>query len=81
MKLGVNTALFQQIHMAAAFNDDAVFHHHDFISLLNCRQTVRDNQRGTVFLKFIQRRLNSAFRFGIQRGRRFIKDQNGAVTQ
>lgn len=50
MKLGVNTTLFKQVRMAAAFNDHAIFHHHDFVSLFDGRQTVRDNQRGTVFL-------------------------------
>ena len=32
-------------------------------------------------MQFVQRRLNSAFRFGIQCGRRFIQNQDWAVTQ
>ena len=40
-----------------------------------------NNQRGTVFLQLIQRRLNGTLRLGIQRRGGFIKDQDRAVTQ
>ncbi len=65
----------------SALHDPPVFNHHDFISLLNGRQTVSDNQLGTVFLQLIQRRLNGTLRLGIQRRGGFIKDQDRAVTQ
>ncbi len=81
MKLGVNAAVFQQISMASAFNNDTVLNHDDFVSLLDSRQTVRNHQRGTVLLQLIQGRLNSAFRFRIQRGGRFVQNQNWAIAQ
>ena len=74
MKLGVNAAVFQQISMASAFNNDPILNHDDFISLLDSRQTVRNHQRGAVLLQLIQRRLNRAFRFRIQRRGRFVQD-------
>jgi hypothetical protein len=65
----------------SALDDPAIFHHHNFIGLLDGGQTVGNHQRGAVFLQLIQRRLNRAFRLGIQRRCRFIQDQDRAVTQ
>lgn len=73
MKLSVNAAVFQQISMASSFNNDPILNHDDFISLLDSRQTVRNHQRGAVLLQLIQRRLNRAFRFRIQRRGRFVQ--------
>ncbi len=67
--------------MSAALNDNTVFDYNDLIRLFDGGETVRNHQRGTVFLQLIQRGLNRTFRFGIQRGRSFIKDQNRAVAQ
>lgn len=60
MQLSVNALMFKQIGMAAAFNDLAIFHYHNFVSLLNRRETVSNNQRSAVFLQLVQRRLNGA---------------------
>lgn len=81
MQLGVHALMLQQVMVRSALHDPPVFNHHDFISLLNGRQTVSDNQRGTVFLQLIQRRLNGTLGLGIQRRGGFIKDQDRAVTQ
>ena len=81
MQLGVHALMLQQIVVRSAFHDPPIFNHHNFISLLNGRQTVGDNQRGAVFLQLIQRCLNGSLGLGIQRRGGFIKDQDRAVTQ
>lgn len=79
MQLGVHALMLQQVMVRSALHDPPVFNHHDFISLLNGRQTVSDNQRGTVFLQLIQRRLNGTLGLGIQRRGGFIRIRIGLL--
>ena len=65
MKLGVNAAVFQQISMASAFNNDPILNHDDFISLLDSRQIERYcylNTQDAQFLEDVIHRLGLSLR-------------------
>ena len=67
--------------MRAALHDASLIEHADFIGILNCGKPVGDNQRGSALGQIVKRPLNSGLGHGIQRGSRFVQNQDGWIFQ
>ncbi len=70
-----------KLGMAAALDDLAVIQHQDFVGIHHRGKPVRDDQRGAVPGDLAQRALDFAFGAGVQRGRRFVQQQDRRVLQ
>src|SRR3546814_971649 len=53
----------------------------DAVGALDRRQPLRDHQRGAALHELVERRLDHALGFGIERRSRFVKDQDRRVLQ
>ncbi|MMZ68205.1 hypothetical protein D1872_308590 [compost metagenome] len=67
--------------MGAAFDQLALIHDQDHVSLLDGRQAVGDDQRGTAFHHMIQRCLDMPLGLGIQDRSCFIENQQRSVLE
>lgn len=70
----VMPALVDQLAMRADFDDFALFKDEDAVRADDCGQSVRDDERGPAFQKLVDRELDRAFGFGVDRGGRFVQD-------
>ena len=67
--------------MRASFDDPALVHHHDPVSLAHGRQSVGDDQRGAAGHQPVQRILHQPFAFGIERAGCLIQQQDRRIAQ
>ena len=67
--------------MRALFDDASAVEHDDTIGGFDGRQAVRDDDGGPSFHQRVERGLHVALRFGVERRRRFVEDQDGRILQ
>ena len=65
--------------MVASLDDVAVLEHHDRLTVLNGRKTVRDNEYGTVLHQGIHTSLYDGLGTGIDRRGRLIEDHDRRI--
>jgi hypothetical protein len=75
----VAPAATQQVVMAAALDDLAGLHHKDRVGVHDRMQAMGDHDRGAVLAEVLDRFLNLPFRFRIERGGRFIEQDDRRV--
>jgi hypothetical protein len=78
---GIETVLPQQLGMAAGSNYAALFHDDDPVGPEHCRQAMCDHNCSTAGRQCGECALHSMLRFGIERARRLIKQQDRRVAQ
>src|SRR6266540_4051379 len=66
--------------MLSGFDDLSFSEHINHVSLANCCQPVRDDDRGLVFHQTLQRFEYKLFRRGVQAGGRLVQQQNRSVV-
>ena len=67
--------------MSSFFLDTILGKHQDPLGILDRRETVGDNERGTVFCQILERILDHALAFVVQRRGRLVEDQDRRVLQ
>src|SRR5574344_416803 len=67
--------------MASSFNNISVVHNNNFIGLLYGGKTMGNNKRGTAFQQGVECLLHGMFRFSIESGRSFIKNEQGGIFE
>ena len=81
MQPAVDTPGQDQIGMAALFGQAGLVHHNDTVGALDGGETVGDDQGGAAPGQFEQALLDRPLGFGVERGSRFVQDQNRRVLQ
>src|SRR5678816_3205423 len=81
VKLSVEAVPLNQLQVRAYLRDASGFHHDDAISILDRRQTMRDDERRAVAHQTLERFLDDALRFGIERRCRLIQHENRCILQ
>ena len=67
--------------MRAGFDDVSAVDHEDAIGLLDRRQSMCDDERRAVVHQLIERPLDDALGFGVQRRRRFVENQDRRILE
>jgi len=67
--------------MRALFDNASFIHHNDAVTGQYRREPVGDDQRGAVFHQALKCRLHQFLTFGIERGRRFVKQEKRCIAQ
>ena len=73
VQFAVEARLFEQSRMGADIHDAAMSHHDDAIRIENRREAMRNGDDGAPVSQALERRLDHAFRFGIERRCRLIQ--------
>ena len=60
--------------MRAALDDPALVNNQNLVGVSNRRQSMRDDQRGALFHRLIQRPLHGGLALGVEVGGRFVQD-------
>src|SRR5258706_554480 len=71
----------QQVVVTAALDDAPLRQHHDEISVLHRGQAVGDDEHGAMLHEALDRLLHQALRFGVERTRRFVEDEERWIAQ
>ena len=79
IQAAVGSVLGQQFLVRALFGNPLFSDDDDPIGMLDGRQTVRDDEWRTALRPVIQRFLDDSPGLGIQRGRRFIQNQDPRI--
>ena len=74
-ELGVRAAAGEKVRVTAFFDKPAGVEHEDAVGNRG-RQPMRDGDHGASPGEFLQRPADGRFGLRIQRGRRFVQDQN-----
>src|SRR5438105_1299490 len=77
----VHALLFHQPEVITQLDDRAFVHDDDQIGVAHGREPVRDDEGGAVFEYLIEILLNGALRFGIERGGRFVEDEDARFLE
>ena len=81
IQLGISAILLQQCLVSSLFDDIAVAHIQDQISICNRRQSVGDDKAGSVFHQGFHRFSYLDFRPGVHAGRRFVQDDDRRIAE
>src|SRR5690606_37741791 len=81
MQPAVDAIVLDQLGVATLFGDAILSDYDNAVGILDGRQAVRDDERRAPLRQFQQRLLNRRFGLGIQRGRRFVENQDGGVLE
>src|SRR5437660_8203873 len=81
VQAAVETVRDEQVVMTAALDDPAFGQHQDEIRMLDRREPVRDDEDGAVRHQPVDGLLHQPLRFGIQRARRLVENQNRRIAQ
>jgi hypothetical protein len=71
----------QQLGVRAALDDAALVHHQDDVGALDGGQAVGDHQRGAAAHDAVERGLDVALGFGVERRGGFVEDEDRRVLQ
>jgi hypothetical protein len=77
----VKSAGCGELLMRALFDNASFIHHNYAVTGQYRREPVRDDQRGALFHQALKRRLHQFLTFGIERGRRFVKQEKRRIAQ
>ena len=75
----VEPFLFDELIVRADFNNLAVLHNHDAVSVDNRRKPVGDNESCTSCEQAVERLLNVSFALRIQGACGFVEQNNGCI--
>ena len=78
---GIAPAGGDELLMRALLDDAAVLNDHDAVAGFDGREPVRNDKAGAALAQHAQRLLDAALRFRVERGGRFIQNQNRRVFQ
>jgi len=78
---GVVPAPREQLHVRSGFDDAAFFEHDDIVGMLHSRQPVRDYEHRALAHQPLERVLDQAFGFAVERAGGFIEDQYRCVFE
>lgn len=67
--------------MRTGFGDPLICDIHDTVAILYRRQPVRNDERGASLQQLVQALLEQALRLGVDRGGRFVQDQDPRIGQ
>src|SRR3954447_9655197 len=81
VKLAVDAATGEQLVMRSALDDDAAIEHHDLVRTTDRREPMGDHERGAALHQTFQRALYEPLRFGVERGRGLIEDENRRIFE
>lgn len=70
-----------QFVMCTPFHNLAFVHHAYHVGILDCRQSVSDDNRCAVLHKSVQSFLHKAFAFGIECRSRFVKNKYRRILE
>src|SRR5262249_18426657 len=71
----------EQVAVAAVLDDPALGQHHDEMGVLHRGEPVRDHEHRAVRHQAVDRLLDQALRFGIERAGRLVEDEDGRIAQ
>src|SRR5262249_15479610 len=81
VELAVLAAAREQLLVGPALHDPSVREHDDLVGAPDRRQAVRDDDARAVDHEAVERFLDEALGLGVERGRRFVEDEDGRVLE
>src|SRR2546428_3866699 len=81
VQAAVETVRGQQMVVTAALHDPAFGQHHDEVRMLHRREPMRDHEYGAMRHQPFDGLLPQPLRFGVERARRFVENQNRGIAQ
>ena len=80
-QLPIPPALHHQLMMRPTLHHNPLINHIDHIRLLDRTQPMRHRDRGSALRRRIQRRLHDLLALGVQRGGRFVEEEDLWIAQ
>src|SRR5262252_723662 len=81
VKIEVSSMQSIEFVVCTTLDDAALFNHQDLIRTANCRQAMRDYERGPALHELREALLDHSLGLGIQDGCRFIENQDARLSQ
>ncbi len=81
VEAAVGTLPAHELIVGAGFHDSAIIQHEDLVSIPYRRESVRDDDDGSIGEEPVDRTLDEALRLAIQRRGGLIEDEDGRVAQ
>ena len=76
VQLGVDFVALDQFIVRAFLGNVAIFEDDDLVRVTDGAQAVRDGDDGAALHQAFERFHHDFFRLGVERGRRFVEDEN-----
>src|SRR4051794_17779433 len=75
----VSATTIHELRVRAALHDAPLFHHDDFVGVLDGAQAMCDDERGAIAHELDERLLDATLRLVVERRRRLIEDEDRGV--
>src|SRR6266702_3496438 len=81
VKVEVAPTQRKQLRMVTALHDPSLLNYQNLVSAPNGRKPVSDHERRSPLHQLVQPRLNHRLRFGVERARGLVENQNSRLCQ
>ena len=80
-RVGESAALRDEFVECSAFDDPALIEHQNLVRVADGREAVRDDERRAAAHRRVDRFLNLAFGFGVERARRLVENHDRRILE